>query len=103
MSLYCKDGGLADITPWVPMPPLKPREYRPAEPERDRCKRCGAVAAQHASDPPTITDALDRAIYAAAFVAAMGNRATGDENAATAACWVADDTVRAHRQARGRR
>jgi hypothetical protein len=48
VSLYCEDGDLADITPWSPMPVLKPREYRTPEPERDRCQLCRRVAWQHA-------------------------------------------------------
>lgn len=49
MPLYCPDGATAEITPWTPMPVLKPREFRPPEPERDRCQResCRRLAWQH--------------------------------------------------------
>lgn len=50
MSLYCNDGERAEITPWVPLPPLARGENRgPLEPERDRCQRtvCRRLAWQH--------------------------------------------------------
>lgn len=50
MPLYCDDGALAEITPWVPLPPLERGQKRgPLEPERDRCQRatCRKVAWQH--------------------------------------------------------
>lgn len=54
MSLYCDDGEIADITPWTPMPKLKPNEYRPPDPERDRCQRpgCRKVEWQHSTKTP---------------------------------------------------
>ncbi len=51
MPLYCNDGSIAEITPWVPVPPLAKGETRPRilDPERDRCQRAGCrkVAWQH--------------------------------------------------------
>lgn len=102
MSLYCRDGQIAQITPWTPLPPLARGEQRgPLEPERDRCQHCGETAVFHRPDPPCITDDLDRAIYAAAFVAAMqqGRRATVEAHQADA-CNLAEHMVRSHRAAR---
>ncbi len=52
-GLWCNDGSLAQITPWVPVPPAPkgwkgPRIY---EHERDRCALCGKVAWQHRNAP----------------------------------------------------
>jgi cation transport regulator ChaB len=91
MSLYCEDGALADIRPGA-----------------DRCRResCHKVAVYHHVDPPVVRDALDRAIYAAAFVAAMQTYARRpelpSETLGRGACDVAEAMVEAHRSARTR-
>lgn len=49
MSLYCADGGIAEITPWTPLPELNRGEWRRPDLERDRCQRevCRKLAWQH--------------------------------------------------------
>jgi hypothetical protein len=54
MALYCDSGDVAQITPWVPVPPLRKGELRPRiyEHERDLCALCGKVSWQHWTVPP---------------------------------------------------
>jgi hypothetical protein len=53
MALWCSDGQVAQITPWVPVPPMARGETKPRiyEYERDRCVLCGKVAWQHLNAP----------------------------------------------------
>lgn len=53
MSLFCADGAIAEVTPWVPIP-LNDRGKRifPLELERDRCKLCGKFGWQHRTVQP---------------------------------------------------
>lgn len=59
MSLWCADGSRGSFT--VP-PPLPPPErvggkaaWRPPDPDRDRCGRCGEVAMDHRTVRPEVT------------------------------------------------
>lgn len=71
MSLYCADGLLATFPPPGPPPPKPERgaPWRPPDASSSTCQRCGRQGWQHRSHPPVLADEIDRAIYAAAFVA----------------------------------
>lgn len=73
MALYCDTGDLATFPPPGP-PPAKPEgraPWRPPDHASATCTRCGRLSWQHRSHPPVLADEIDRAIYAAAFVAEM--------------------------------
>lgn len=99
MSLFCSDNGPADFPlPARPSPPERGAPWKP--PEIALCTRCSRAAWQHTSQPPVIADDLDRAIYAAAFVRAMGAPHSTPENGARAAIVAAEELVALHRRAR---
>ena len=61
MALYCDNGDIAQITPWVPVPPLKRGELKPRiyERERDRCALCGKLSVYHWTKPPVSESSLE--------------------------------------------
>lgn len=72
-GLYCDDGLLASM-PSLAVPKPKPERgapWRPPDTSGTTCQRCGRASWQHRSYPPVLADEVDRAIYAAAFVAEM--------------------------------
>lgn len=101
-ALYCEDNMLAAFPPPSP-PPSKERgaPWRPPDTSRDVCARCGRVTWQHRSHPPILADEIDRAIYAAAFVAEMRERREEPPmDVAQDAVVNAEHMVELHRRAR---
>lgn len=100
MSLYCDDGLQAIMPPPGPPPP-KPERGAPWKPPAVTvCGRCGRAGWQHRSFPPVLADEIDRAIYAAAFVAAMQADRSAPDVAARGAIRWAERLVEIHRRAR---
>lgn len=100
-ALYCDDGLLASFPP--PVPPAKPERgapWRPPDTSSTTCTRCGLPGWRHRSHPPVLADEIDRAIYAAAFVKAMGAPHSTPESGARAAIMAAEELVELHRRAR---
>lgn len=56
MSLWCDDGSRGVFVLQPPPPPLKPREWRAPDPQRDMCQvpGCGKVAWQHWTVRPSL-------------------------------------------------
>lgn len=102
MSAYCDDGLLASFPPPGPPPPKPERgaPWRPPDTSGTTCARCGRPGWQHRSHPPVLADEIDRAVYAAAFVRAMGAPHSSPETGARAAILAAEELVELHRRAR---
>jgi hypothetical protein len=99
--MYCNDGLQAAFPP--PATATKPERgapWRAPDAASSACQRCGRPCWQHRSFPPVIADEIDRAIYAAAFVAAMRAPHSTPENGARAAMLAAEELVELHRRAR---
>lgn len=103
MRLYCDDGLLASMPEPGP-PPARPERgapWKPQDTSRSTCLRCGRASWQHRSFPPVLADEVDRAIYAAAFVAEMdAHRDDAPELRARTAVHWAEHLVDAHQRAR---
>jgi len=95
MSLFCLDGEPAAFPPPGPPPPKPERGAPWKPPEVVLCARCSRASWQHTSTPPALADDIDRAIYAAAFVAAIQHDATPSD-----AVRSAETVVDLHRRAR---
>lgn len=102
--MYCDDGLQAEFPPSGP-PPAKAERgapWRPPDFRGSTCTRCGRLSWQHRSHPQALADEIDRAIYAAAFVAAMQREGMPEDPASRVATAIqsAEVLVEQHRRAR---
>jgi hypothetical protein len=99
MALSCDDGLLASFPSAAGLSPRPERgaPWRPPDTSSTTCQHCGLPGWQHRSFPPVLADEMDRAIYAAAFVASIVAHPDW-----TPAQWIrgAEECVEAHRSAR---